>query len=106
MRVAEKHQIGVTGKIRVSHHAAILSDHGERSAADSRRTGVSSPRQEEISRAGNAGEANCEGENNIEELAGSLLPGNFLGHFAHGAQFNQNEQATPAPVKVLCLTAP
>jgi hypothetical protein len=85
----------LTGKISVGHHAAILSDHSERSTTESRRTEVPSFRQEEIGQASYPGEANCEGDNNIEELAGSLLPGNFLGHFGHDAQFNQNEQATP-----------
>jgi len=72
MGIAEKHQIGASGKIGIRHHAAILPDHGKRTA-DWRRTEVRTAWHDGMNQAGEAGEA----KDNTKKLAGILLPGSF-----------------------------
>ena len=82
MRVAEKHQIGASGKIGVRHHAAILLDHAKR-AADRGRTEIRAAWHHRINHAGETGEANREAKDNIKKLAGSLLPGSHFRRMLH-----------------------
>jgi hypothetical protein len=81
MRIAEKHQIGASGKIGIRHHPAILPDHGKRTA-DCRRTEIRAPGHDGVNQACETGKAKREAKDNTRKLAGSLLP-SFLRHLFH-----------------------
>jgi hypothetical protein len=82
MGIAEKNQIGASGKIGIRHHAAILPDHRKRTA-DWRRSEIRAAWHDGINQAGKAGEANREAKDYIKKLAGSLLSGSFRRPMLH-----------------------
>jgi hypothetical protein len=59
MRIAEKHQIGASGKSGIRHHAAILPDHRKRTA-ERGRTEIRAAWHDGINQAGETDEANRE----------------------------------------------
>jgi hypothetical protein len=82
VRIAKKNEIGASGKIGIRHHAAVLPDHGKRTA-DCRRTEIGAAWHDAINQPGEAGEANREAKDNTKKLTGSPFPGSLFRRVLH-----------------------